>query len=98
MTDSFTIHLAPGQALTVAAAPMARRLVVTRGRAWLTVSSDAQDHWLLAGEGLTVAPGQAVVAEGWPQASFQLLQPLPRRRTQAAPPGGAPVPPIGQAA
>lgn len=75
----FTARLGPGQALTLAAARAPRRLVVTAGRLWLTVSGDAHDHWVHLGEGLTLAPGQAVVVEGWPCADFQLLQPAPHR-------------------
>ena len=88
MNDSFTTRLAPGQALTVAAARAPRRLVVTSGRLWLTISGGTDDHWLRAGEGLTVAAGQEIVAEGWPQAEFQLLQPLPARREVAKPARG----------
>ena len=79
MNDRFTTRLAAGQALTLAAARAPRRLAVTGGRLWLTISGGADDHWLQAGEGLTVAAGQEIVAEGWPQAEFQLLQPAPRR-------------------
>jgi len=88
MNDSFTTRLAPGQALTVAAARAPRRLVVTSGRLWLTISGGTDDHWLRAGEGLTVAAGQEVVAEGWPRAEFQLLQPMPQRRAVAKPARG----------
>jgi hypothetical protein len=88
MNDGFTTRLAPGQALTVAATRAPRRLVVTSGRLWLTVSGGTDDHWLRAGEGLTVAAGQEVVVEGWPQAEFQLLQPLPQRRAVARPARG----------
>lgn len=85
MNDSFTTRLAPGQALTLAAARTPRRLVVIGGRLWLTVSGGTDDHWLRAGEGLTLAAGQEVVVEAWPQAEFQLLQAAPRRRAEARP-------------
>lgn len=85
MDDSFTTRLAPGQALTLAAARGPRRLVVTCGRLWLTVSGGADDHWLRAGEGLTLAAGQEAVVEAWPDAAFQLLQPAPRRRLAPKP-------------
>ena len=88
MNDSFTTRLAPGQALTLAAARAPRRLVVTSGRLWLTISGGTDDHWLRAGEGLTVSAGQEIVAEGWSQAEFQLLQPLPQRRAVAKPARG----------
>lgn len=88
MHDSFTTRLAPGQALTLAAARMPRRLVVMGGRLWLTVSGGCDDHWLHAGEGLTLAAGQEVVVEAWPEASFQLLQAAPGRRAEARPARG----------
>lgn len=75
MTELFTTRLPPGQALTLAAARAPRRLVVTAGRLWLTVDGSADDHWLAAGQGLTLAAGQAAVVEGGPEAAFQLLQP-----------------------
>lgn len=80
MNDRFTTRLQPGQALTLAAARGPRRLVVTSGRLWLTVSGGGADHWLHAGEGLTLVPGREVVVEGWPEAAFQVLQPATRRR------------------
>ena len=88
MNDRFTTRLAPGQALTLAAARMPRRLVVTEGRLWLTISGGTDDHWLRAGEGLTLAAGQEVVVEAWPEANFQLLQPAPKRRVEAKPSRG----------
>jgi hypothetical protein len=81
----FTTPLGPGQALTLAAARDPRRLVVTSGRLWLTVSGGTEDHWLRAGEGLTLAAGQEAVLEAWPEAAFQLLQPVPQRRVAAKP-------------
>ncbi|WP_457418926.1 DUF2917 domain-containing protein [Roseateles sp. P5_E7] len=83
MNDRFTTQLMPGQALTLAAARGPRRLVVTSGRLWLTVSCSTDDHWLRAGEGLTLAAGQEAVVEAWPEAAFQLLQPVPQRRRAA---------------
>ena len=80
MNDRFTTRLQPGQALTLAAARGPRRLVVTQGRLWLTTSGGADDHWLGVGEGLTLARGQEVVVEAWPEAAFQLLQPAAPRR------------------
>lgn len=101
MNDRFTTRLAPGQALTLAAVRGPRRLVVTHGRLWLTVSGGTDDHWLDAGQGLTLAPGQEVVVEAWPRAEFQLLQPLPARRVAARPARGwrltATWAPVGQA-
>lgn len=88
MNDSFTTRLAPGQALTLAAARTPRRLVVIGGRLWLTISGGTDDHWLRAGEGLTLAAGQEAVIEAWPEAEFQLLQSAPRRRAVAKPARG----------
>jgi len=88
MNDSFTTRLAPGQALTLAAARTPRRLVVMGGRLWLTISGGTDDHWLGAGEGLTLAAGQEAVVEAWHDASFQLLQPAPHRRVEARPARG----------
>lgn len=85
MPDRFLTELAPGQALTLAAGRAPRRLVVTAGRLWLTLTGGVDDHWLQAGEGLTLAPGQAAVVEAWPQAAFQLLQPAPVARPAASP-------------
>jgi hypothetical protein len=77
MTEvTFTTTLANGQALTVDAVAETRRLVVQRGMLWLTRAGDLDDHWLSAGEGWTLAPGEAVVVEGWPAAEFQLLLPV----------------------
>lgn len=88
MNDRFTTRLVPGQALTLRAAGAPRRLVVTSGRLWLTVSGGTDDHWLRAGEGLTLAARQEVVIEAWPEASFQLLQPAPKRQVKAKPARG----------
>ncbi|MFG6460225.1 DUF2917 domain-containing protein [Roseateles sp. DXS20W] len=88
MNDRFTTRLAPGQALTLAAARAPRRLVVTAGRLWLTVSGASADHWLCAGEGLTLAARQEVVVEAWPEASFQLLQPAAQQQAVAKPARG----------
>lgn len=87
-TTRFTTRLDAGQALTLRATSMTRRLVVTQGRLWLTVDGEGQDHWLCAGEGLTLPARCAAVLEAWPGAAFQLLQPglalPPLRRSRAA--------------
>lgn len=89
MNDRFTNRLGPGQALTLVATRGPRRLVVTSGRLWLTLQGGGDDHWLRAGEGLTLAAGQQAVVEGWPEAEFQLLAPAPvRQARRAAPPAG----------
>lgn len=84
MDDGFTTRLGAGQALTLAGARGPRRLVVTHGRLWLTFGGGGDDHWLCAGEGLTLAAGRSAVVEGWPTAAFQLLQPAPQRRPAPA--------------
>lgn len=95
----FTTRLGRGQALTLAAARGPRRLVVTGGRLWLTVTGGSDDHWLQAGEGLTLAAGQEVVVEAWPRAEFQMLQPATRRSAAARPAWGLRLPGlIGQGA
>lgn len=81
MDDGFTTRLGAGQAMTLRAQRAPRRLVVTHGRLWLTLQGGGDDHWLDAGQALTLPAGCAAVAEGWPTAAFQLLQPaaaLPR--------------------
>ncbi|MFG6430829.1 DUF2917 domain-containing protein [Roseateles sp. LYH14W] len=83
MKDRFTTQLKPGQALTLAASRGPRRLVVTSGRLWLTLSGGSDDHWLRSGEGLTLTAGQEAVVEAWPEAAFQLLQPVAQRRREA---------------
>ncbi len=82
MNDRFTTRLGKQQALTLASARAPRRLVVTSGRLWVTLSGDVGDHWLVAGEGLVLEPGREAVVEAWPEAAFQLLQPAAQRRTR----------------
>jgi hypothetical protein len=84
MDDGFTTRLGAGQAITLAAARAPRRLVVTHGRLWLTLAGGGDDHWLSAGEGMTLTAGREAVVEGWPTAAFQLLQPAPRRAPLSA--------------
>lgn len=84
MDDGFTTRLGAGQAITLAAARGPRRLVVTHGRLWLTLSGGGDDHWLGAGEGMTLTAGREAVVEGWPTAAFQLLQPAPLRHAMPA--------------
>lgn len=72
-------HLPRGASITLAIGPGERRLRVTRGRLWLTGEGrpgrPAADVWLAAGDGVRLASGSTVVAEGWPQASFELIVP-----------------------
>ncbi|MDR7332760.1 DUF2917 domain-containing protein [Roseateles asaccharophilus] len=79
MDDGFTTRLGAGQALTLAATRAPRRLQVTHGLLWVTLTGGSDDHWISAGEGLTLAAGREAVVEGWPTAAFQLLQPAPSR-------------------
>lgn len=70
-------RLAAGKAITLAAAPMARWLVVTDGRVWLTRTGggpDSPDVWLAAGERHRLPAGSEWLAEGWPEASVELLE------------------------
>lgn len=70
-------QLAAGQATTLQAAPLARWLVVTAGRVWLTQSGAgpaAPDLWLEAGERHRLPAGSEWVAEGWPAARVELLE------------------------
>ncbi len=92
MSDVFTTRLTPGQALTVAAARTPRRIVVTQGRLWLTVTGERADHWLAAGEGFTLAAGRQAVVEAWPEAAFQLLQPAALVRSRRRPAGATLLP------
>ncbi|RZL31030.1 MAG: DUF2917 domain-containing protein [Rubrivivax sp.] len=98
MSDPFTTRLEASQALTLRAVRAPRRLVVTSGRLWLTVSGQAGDHWLAAGEGLTLEAGHEAVVEAWPEATFQLLQPAPARRAARPRPVIGWLLPLGQSA
>jgi hypothetical protein len=73
-------RLAPRRAATLGAEVTARWLLVGEGRVWATRtdgSVQAEDHWLGAGESLALPPGSRWVLEGWPQASFSLVQQPP---------------------
>lgn len=68
-----------GEALTLPAARGARWLRLREGRLWVTAHGrpDApppEDVWLAVGDSLRVAPGTRVLAEGWPAASFEVLE------------------------
>jgi hypothetical protein len=72
-------QVTPGQALTLPAARTARWLRLREGRLWVTADGrpDApppEDVWLTAGDSLRLPPGAAVLAEGWPAASFEVLE------------------------
>ena len=83
--------LAPGQATTLAAEPVARWLRVEEGCVWLTRrdgGAQADDIWLRAGQSLALPAGSAWVLEGWPQARLALLLQAPVGLSRA-PRGGA---------
>lgn len=67
------------QPLQLTVAPGGRRVLVTAGRLWLTVDGEhgepAQDHWLDAGQALSLPGGRHVLMDGWPRAEFELLVP-----------------------
>jgi hypothetical protein len=78
-------RLAPRRAATLPAEAAARWLLVGDGRVWATrtdVATQAEDHWLGAGESLALPPGSRWVLEGWPQASFSLVQQPPAQARQ----------------
>lgn len=73
-------RLRRGEALRLNIGPGMRSLRVREGRVWLTAGNgraDApgQDVWLAPGEDVLLPSGAEVVAEGWPQASFELIVP-----------------------
>lgn len=73
----WTWRLAPGSALRLAAAPVARWLAVGEGRVWLTRSGagpEGEDIWLEPGQRHPLPAGTDWVAEGWPEARIELLQ------------------------
>ena len=78
-SDGTLWRLGAGQAVRLAIGPGRRHLRVREGRLWLTgEGSDdaaAEDLWLAPGEDAVLAEGAEVVAEGWPQASFELIVP-----------------------
>ncbi|MGC4078080.1 MAG: DUF2917 domain-containing protein [Rubrivivax sp.] len=73
--DTTALLLAPGQALTLPPGPAGRRLRVLQGRVWLTISGNAEDFFVVAGEELALGacgPGGVVVqAEGREAASLR---------------------------
>jgi hypothetical protein len=85
-------RLRKGQSLRLDIGPGTRRLRVREGRLWLTGegASDAppEDVWVSAGQDVVLASGTRIVAEGWPQASFELIVP-PQACAVTARRGGA---------
>ena len=94
-TPSAVWPLVAGEALRLDIGPGERELHVTEGRVWLTregsAHAPAEDIWLSAGDGVTLASGSEWVIEGWGAARFQLLVPpqacprrgVPSRRSSA---------------
>ncbi|HEU4457882.1 MAG TPA: DUF2917 domain-containing protein [Methylibium sp.] len=84
--------LPQGRALTLPGVSLPRRLRLVEGRLWLTEEGRREDHWLEAGDSLRLEPGRSVLAEGWPTASFEVLEEphWPPRRAKAARPAAAP--------
>lgn len=91
-SDSSVWRLGKGQSLRLDIGPGKRHLRVREGRLWLTGegASDAppEDVWLAPGEDVVLPSGARIVAEGWPQASFELIVP-PQACAATAPRGGA---------
>ena len=80
LDDGAVWRLPRGASLTLSIGPDERRLRVREGRLWLTAAGrDAtslpEDVWLAAGDDVRLTAGTSVVAEGWPQASFELMVP-----------------------
>lgn len=69
MDTMILLHESDGRAFTLPAAPVARRLRVEAGRAWITHTRPAlgqpaaDDLWLAAGDGLDLPAGSAWVVQ-----------------------------------
>lgn len=78
-SESSLWRLGKGQSVQLDIGPGQRHLRVREGRLWLTGEGAAdappEDVWLAPGEDVVLAAGSHVVAEGWPQASFELIVP-----------------------
>lgn len=78
-SDGGLWHLGRGQSMRLDIGPGMRRLRLRDGRLWLTSKGAADappdDVWLRPGEDVVLPAGARIVAEGWPQASFELLVP-----------------------
>jgi hypothetical protein len=75
---AFAQSLNGGAAITLAAASNARRIRVTNGRLWLTLTSPVagSDEWLAANDVFDLSAGQTAVIEAWPCARFEVLAPV----------------------
>jgi Protein of unknown function (DUF2917) len=74
----FAQRLSAGTAVTLAAAASARRIRVTDGKLWLTLTGPipGSDEWLAANDEFDLSAGQTAVIEAWPCARFEMLTPL----------------------
>lgn len=73
---SFQANLILGELRWVPAHREPRRLRLLQGLAWITVDGDPDDHWLLAGEALTLPPGRRALVQAEAASSFQILAAL----------------------
>lgn len=91
-SDRSVWRLGKGQSMQIDIGPGMRHLRVREGRLWLTgegaADAPAEDLWLAPGEDVVLPSGAHIVAEGWPQASFELIVP-PQACTATARRGGA---------
>ena len=90
-SDDSLWRLGKGQSMPLDIGPGARRLRLRQGRLWLTaqgaLDAPAEDIWLLPGDEALLPSGARVVAEGWPDAAFELIvppRPVPGRPAQAS--------------
>ena len=75
-------ELQRGAAITLPAAPRARRLRVVEGKLWLTLTNPADrshlssDEWLSRDDVFDLSAGESAVIEAWPSARFEVLAPM----------------------
>ena len=78
-SQSSVWRLGKGQSMQLEIGPGMRHLRVCEGRLWLTGEGEpddpAEDLWLAPGDDILLTSGARLVAEGWPQASFELVVP-----------------------
>jgi hypothetical protein len=75
---AFARDLVRGTAITLPAVSKARRLRVTEGRLWLTLTSpvSSSDEWLQRNDEFDLSAGESAVLEAWPCARFEVLAPV----------------------
>jgi len=75
---AFAQDLVRGTAITLPATSRARRLRVTEGRLWLTLTNlvSSNDEWLSRNDEFDLSAGESAVLEAWPCARFEVLAPL----------------------